>query len=244
MKGRAERAGPCPHCGGTDRFSINTKKQVWNCRGCAKGGDVIALVRHVDGIGFAETVEKLSGEKIKPNGHARKIRERTFSYCDPTGKWLFDKTRIDFDDGSKWNFFPAAVGEGNEGKGRNGHDYALFGAEYLADVSEDKNVWIVEGEPKVLRMRELGQIAVCGDNAASSIWTPAHAALFKGLNVTLWPDSDTPGEKYIANAAACIKETAASIKVLRPFGLPNGSKGLDVCDWHGTAVERPNTRPN
>ena len=44
-----ERVGPCPKCGGDDRFSINTAKGVWNCRGCDDGGDVIALVEHLDG---------------------------------------------------------------------------------------------------------------------------------------------------------------------------------------------------
>src|ERR1700737_2918433 len=40
-------AGPCPQCGGKDRFSVHLGKQVFNCRGCgARGGDAIALVRH------------------------------------------------------------------------------------------------------------------------------------------------------------------------------------------------------
>jgi phage/plasmid primase-like uncharacterized protein len=51
-------------CGGTDRFSINVKKQVWNCRGCGLGGDVIALVKHLDGAGFVTAVETLAGERI------------------------------------------------------------------------------------------------------------------------------------------------------------------------------------
>jgi phage/plasmid primase-like uncharacterized protein len=59
----AERVGPCPLCDGTDRFSINIRKQVWNCRECRKGGDVIDLVRHVDGIGFNDTMELLTGER-------------------------------------------------------------------------------------------------------------------------------------------------------------------------------------
>jgi hypothetical protein len=42
-----EYIGPCPVCGGLDRFSINAKKGLWNCRGCGKGGDNIALVRHI-----------------------------------------------------------------------------------------------------------------------------------------------------------------------------------------------------
>jgi hypothetical protein len=53
LRGRGpERCGPCPVCGGSDRFAINVVKQLWNCRRCVKGGDVIALVRHVDGVDF------------------------------------------------------------------------------------------------------------------------------------------------------------------------------------------------
>jgi hypothetical protein len=43
--GNNEYCGPCPKCGGRDRFSINTRKQLFNCRGCRKGGDVIELVK-------------------------------------------------------------------------------------------------------------------------------------------------------------------------------------------------------
>ena len=46
--GACEFAGPCPLCGGRDRFSINTKKDVFNCRGCGVGGDAVDLVRHVN----------------------------------------------------------------------------------------------------------------------------------------------------------------------------------------------------
>lgn len=38
-------AGPCPHCGGKDRFSINPTLQAFNCRQCGgKGRDGIALM--------------------------------------------------------------------------------------------------------------------------------------------------------------------------------------------------------
>src|SRR5579871_2006371 len=49
----SEWTGPCPACGGSDRFSINTRKKVFNCRG-ANGGDVIAMVQHIDGCTFME----------------------------------------------------------------------------------------------------------------------------------------------------------------------------------------------
>ena len=59
----AERMGPCPVCGGRDRFSVNLRKQIFNCRGCGRGGDVIDLVAHLDGTGFAEAVRTLTGER-------------------------------------------------------------------------------------------------------------------------------------------------------------------------------------
>jgi DNA primase len=60
--GAAERVGPCLVCGGHDRFSINTRKQLWNCRHCGKGGDVIALVQHFDGRDFDNAITTLAGE--------------------------------------------------------------------------------------------------------------------------------------------------------------------------------------
>src|SRR6516225_4280064 len=68
--GQVERAGPCPICGGDDRFSINTKKGVWNCRGCGKGGDVINLVEHLDGVSFIPACTTLTGEPPPPKGKA------------------------------------------------------------------------------------------------------------------------------------------------------------------------------
>jgi phage/plasmid primase-like uncharacterized protein len=59
LTGRIERVGPCPKCGGDDRFSINTTKQTWNCRHCKTGsdtGDIIGLVRWLDGIGLVACV--------------------------------------------------------------------------------------------------------------------------------------------------------------------------------------------
>jgi hypothetical protein len=61
LRGSVERVGPCPRCGGDDRFSINTKKQLWNCRGCDRGGDVIDLTQWLDGSDFETAVYKLTG---------------------------------------------------------------------------------------------------------------------------------------------------------------------------------------
>ncbi len=53
--------GPCPLCGeGVDRFGINTDKQMFYCRKCEVGGDVIALVEHLDGVDFKVAVRTLA----------------------------------------------------------------------------------------------------------------------------------------------------------------------------------------
>ena len=67
LRGRVNRCGPCPLCGGTDRFSINIRKQVWNCRRCKPKkirGDVIGLVQWLNGVTFEEALQILTGERL------------------------------------------------------------------------------------------------------------------------------------------------------------------------------------
>jgi Toprim domain/CHC2 zinc finger len=53
--------GPCPRCGGHDRFNVHLKKQSWFCRRCDTGGGVIQLVMHIDGCDFWAAVRTLNG---------------------------------------------------------------------------------------------------------------------------------------------------------------------------------------
>lgn len=72
--GGAEHVGPCPACAGTDRFSINTAKAVWNCRGHGGGGSVIDMVMHIAGVDFKAACETLTGE-APPSGRSGQIDE-------------------------------------------------------------------------------------------------------------------------------------------------------------------------
>ena len=71
LVGRVDRCGPCPQCGGKDRFSINVRKQVFLCRGCDARGDVIALAQFLDGCDFREAVELLTGVRASVPRQAR-----------------------------------------------------------------------------------------------------------------------------------------------------------------------------
>ena len=62
--GGGEYKGPCPWCGGEDRFCVSPAKGesgLWRCRQCGRGGDGIALLRSDagGGLSFAEACHAL-----------------------------------------------------------------------------------------------------------------------------------------------------------------------------------------
>jgi hypothetical protein len=57
LKGRPgkEQKGPCPFCGGTDRFSIFKDDIGWMCRGCnPRAGDIFTFVMRMHNCDFKE----------------------------------------------------------------------------------------------------------------------------------------------------------------------------------------------
>jgi phage/plasmid primase-like uncharacterized protein len=81
-------SGPCPHCGGSDRFWLGVQKQMWGCRGChPRGGDVIELVQWLDGCSFPAAVETLIGKQV--------ARRQEKNYPQPAKPSELDLERIE-----------------------------------------------------------------------------------------------------------------------------------------------------
>jgi hypothetical protein len=61
-------AGPCPKCGGVDRFSISVHKGAFLCRQCHPkgGGGAISLVMFLDNVVFRDAVMTLTGARHTP----------------------------------------------------------------------------------------------------------------------------------------------------------------------------------
>jgi Virulence-associated protein E/CHC2 zinc finger len=140
-----EWAGKCPVCGGDDRFAINTLKKVFNCRVCAKGGDVIELAMHIDNSKFDEAVEKLSGKPPpnkeanaqRGNGHDKSAKAgtkkeivATYKYTDQDGKELFTVVR------RQWR-----LPDGSFVLGKRGKPEKDFGQRRPAPDGEPVQVW-------------------------------------------------------------------------------------------------------
>jgi hypothetical protein len=105
-----EFIGACPVCGtGRDRFSINPKKGVFNCRVCGKGGHgAVDLEMFLGACEFIEAVKRLtntislSGQRLPtakaadPEAATRHERERERDEAEQheVAQWLWSKRQL------------------------------------------------------------------------------------------------------------------------------------------------------
>jgi DNA primase len=69
-----EYAGPCPWCGGTDRFHVWPRRDRWAClgreqgrNGCGRHGDAIQYIREREGVSYAEACQILGAQPAAIN---------------------------------------------------------------------------------------------------------------------------------------------------------------------------------
>lgn len=73
----AERVGPCPICGGRDRFAVNLRSHLALCRRCGlSSGDQVGLVQAVLGLPFREALGWLMGDAVAEIDPAEVQRRR------------------------------------------------------------------------------------------------------------------------------------------------------------------------
>ncbi len=254
LRGGTDRCGPCPKCGGDDRFSINTQKQVFNCRGCNTGGDVIALVQHLDDCDFITAAATLAGPN--PNGGngsalrdaitankskqtAKSVTAASFEYCDADGAVLYAVDRIEYQnadgtfvlkDGKRKKTFSQRRPDANGSWVRNldGIARVLYRLpELIEAVASERLVFIVEGEACADALRAIG-IAATTNSGGAGKWQIEFNAYLRGADVIVIPDNDAPGWKHISDIGASLVGIAARTRVVMLPGLTD--KG-DVRDW-------------
>ena len=238
-----EYIGPCPKCGGTDRFGVNPNKQgkqIWNCRGCKAGRDVIDLVQHLDGGDFDDNITTLIGSNKtngKSNGkyHVVEIDDGAapvvseYPYYDENGGLHFVVVRIE-SGGHK------AIKQKRPDPNRAGHwlgsvkgcrviPYRL--PELIEAIGNGHLIAIVEGEKKVNLLANWGVAATCNAGGAGK-WKDEHSAFLKGADVVILPDNDSVGFEHAASVARSLVGVAKRIRrVVLPDLPPKG----DIVDW-------------
>jgi hypothetical protein len=253
-----ELVGPCPHCGGDDRFAVNISKGVFNCRGCEARGDVIDLVRFLDGVEFNEALTTLTGEPVKPNKPNGKdhpepravCTARFDGYTDENGVQLFQVGRIQYQypDGSfvlkngkpKKDFPQRRPDPGRPGQWIKNVDgvrivpYRL--PELIEAISNDHPVLIVEGEGKADLLWSWNIPATCNAMGAGK-WRSAHSEFLRGAAVVILPDNDQQGHDHADMVGASLQGIAKSVRILE---LPGLGPKQDIIDWskQGGTVEQ------
>jgi RecA-family ATPase len=89
----------------------------------------------------------------------------------------------------------------------------------------DATVFITEGEKDADRIAELGH---CATTIASGKWTDECVQALAGRDVMILEDNDDAGRKKALEAATLLHGTAATIRIVRLPGLPDGG---DLSDW-------------
>lgn len=117
-----EYAGPCPRCGGRDRFHV--KDQRFYCRQCyPRGGDIIDLVRLLHNLSFAEACRHLSDDPVfsserppssslpPPSPPAERAPQPPASFHEAARRTLYAvQRRLDSDDGAAGRAYLQARG--------------------------------------------------------------------------------------------------------------------------------------
>ncbi len=149
--------------------------------------------------------------------------EQTYDYQDEDGTLLFQSVRLH----SPKDFRQRRPdGRGGWHWNLQGLTPVLYRLPELLAVSGD--VFIVEGEKDVDRLRTLGFTVTCNPMGAGK-WRAEYNVALTGRNVVILADNDQAGRAHAEAVARSLDGVAASMKVLALPNLPTG--GGDVSDW-------------
>ena len=220
--------GPCPKCGGDDRFVYRTDSKRFFCRQCnEKGGDLLDFHVWLNGHSVKDLLNKYlpDSKPVKTNSkpfiHFQLGKPvKKYPYTDASGKVLYWNCRFEpktfrqcSADGLSWKV-----------KGIKKVPYNL------PKVIESNEVFIPEGEKDCHSLAKLNLVGSCNVAGAGN-WTEDLNEYFKGKDVFLIPDNDEPGRKHVAKVYENLKGIAASIKLIELPGLPERG---DFSDWLDT----------
>lgn len=163
-----EYAGPCPWCGGNDRFLIwpEYKGGRYWCRGCEKKGDAVQYVRDTRNLSYFEALDFLGIEKTRSNKTKRKrigppsFMPKTESL--PPALWIEKATKLlKWSQDQLWTPDGQAARDILSGKGLNEATIRRAGigwnpGEHGKDLYRDRRGWCLshevhrDGRPKRL----------------------------------------------------------------------------------------------
>jgi len=239
VKAGAHHKACCPfHADKTPSMLVNLDKEDWWCFACGFGGTVIDMEMRLKGLPFKDAIQKLADDAgIRPDETQRRVA--TYDYRDEHGRPVMKVDRIEA--GEKKRFTQYREKDGQRVNGIEGVQRVLYRLDRWAGKSE---VMICEGEKCVEALERLGWDATCNPGG-SNAWLVSYASYLTEKHITLWPDNDEPGAKWMDAVIKSVEGKCASLRVMKvpeEYGdiadLIDG-KGADLAArWIIDAMER------
>lgn len=242
----SEWAGPCPVCGGDDRFRVWPEQEggeaarranvvgTWWCRQCDNRGDLIELLVFAKNLSFVEACKEL---RIELSGAARRPRAlqapaltpewTPTTWPLPSEKWRNAATKLALE-AQEALLTHESVQKYLAGRGLPMDAAQRYGLGFL--TADDKNNRGRYRHRSVFDLPEETQ----GDKVKKTIW------ISRGLTIPMWGPGDDGGENVvrlrIRRLAADIEEGGQKFMMLKgscqaPMILPPTSVAADRAVW-------------
>lgn len=183
-----------------------------------EGHDGRALVYCHAGCDVEDLVEDL-GLEMKDLFSEKRTTEATYEYQDKDGTVLYRVVRF-----RPKGFTQERFESGEFVPGLNGVPRVLY---RLPEVNAATEVYVVEGEKDVERLRTEGVVATCNVGGAGK-WKPEWSESLRGKDVIIVPDGDGPGEKHARTVQAALVGVAHSVRLAYPASGKDVSDHLDA----------------
>ena len=252
-KTATEYAGPCPLCGGTDRFVVfDDDNPGWLCRNCHpdRRGDIFSLAQAAEGLSYPEALRKFGVDmhmQERQDTWARKDGDEwqhypinaTYNYCDLDGDVLFQVVRYTTANGSEKNFGqrqPDASRRSGWRQGTRGVRAVPYRLPEMRKANKGgETIYIVEGEKACDYLLLQGFAAttnIGGCGMGKKVYTPEYCEWFRDAHVVIVADNDAAGQgqEHARMIAERLDGIAASIEV-RKSGSWEEAKGQGLDDW-------------
>ena len=164
----------------------------------------------------------------------RVVRTTEYEIRDAAGELQAVHVRLDRSDGSK--LMPWRLPDGTTEDGlqrRSVTSLPLYGSEHVAGWAADAGIVVVEGEKAADALRAAGIRVLATVTGAEHQPDRAALEVVRGRSVTLWPDADAIGRKYMLGLARDLEGIAAGVTWLEP--PDDAPKGWDAADLLGLA---------
>lgn len=168
-------------------------------------------------------------------------RKTTITYRDVTGRAKYQVVRVDHENGEKEISQHPVDDDGKPLKGAKMSTVKmlLYRMDELAKAKESgqfKTFHIAEGEKCAdMIVRKWREPATTNSGGSSAPWQDEWSCIFEGVDVVIWQDNDTPGEKWADRVAESVALYANSVSIRVPA---IDEEGADVADMIARKMPR------